>query len=94
MPVDRVPLWCAKCAKKHHGDSGAIDLHNKMCEDCLLKVATYGTIDAATQKHSKRWCATCQSRHEGAVLPPHKRKGYWCSAETETETEVKAAEEF
>ena len=60
--------WCSGCAKLHNGPEPTVDLTNKRCEDCSLKVATAGVLGGDDGKtKTKKWCGTCAKAHPGAI---------------------------
>jgi hypothetical protein len=57
---------------------GSSDIKSTKCEDCKVKVATFGLIE---KKHEKaRWCGVCAKKHGGVNIKSKKCED--CSAKT------------
>ena len=82
LESERVKRWCGSCAKargavhsrKWQGQYAVppVRLHKKgKCEDCALKVPSFGMKG---KRPTKRWCSGCAKAHAGAVsVSQHKR---------------------
>jgi hypothetical protein len=57
-----------------------VDIHNKKCEDCALKAASFGLADGADGAGTTRAAAAAPSAPRSArtvALPLHARMGIW-----------------
>ena len=68
FPAQGKARWCTGCAKAH---TGAVNVVNKKCEDCQLKLPSFGLPRVG--KNTKRWCGGCAKGHAGAVDITHKK---------------------
>jgi hypothetical protein len=58
--------WCAGCARRQTGPEPMVDLTNPRCEDCAVKVATAGIVQADGTR-VRKWCGGCSKAHDVAV---------------------------
>ena len=62
--------WCSGCAKSHAGSVQQSRENRKKCEDCGLKVPSFGL----ESERKVRWCHRCSETHAGSVSLPGKVK--------------------
>jgi hypothetical protein len=65
FPAQGKARWCTGCAKAH---TGAVNVVNKKCEDCQLKLPSFGLPSEGTSVRDRkvRWCSGCSKGHVGA----------------------------
>ena len=67
LPAEGKRRWCSGCAKGH---VEAVYVSKKKCEDCQLKLPSFGLPGDGKKR---RWCFGCAKGHAGAVDVANKK---------------------